>query len=132
MPESRAPGLASFWQLQAIGWVGFYCLLLVTAAPQLGNPGQVKKCTLTVILLFAGSILLRPVCRSLLLWPETWVVRELQAFGWSLLTGAGGSCIAVWLMNLAHPGFDWQGWLINLVEFTVVLFLWCSLFLSIK
>ena len=132
MSNHERPRLPTFWQLQAIGWSGLYALLLVTAAPRLGDREQLKNSSLTVGFLFAASLLLRPACHSLLLRPLSWMWRELGAFGWSLVTAAVAAYLAMPLMNSNTRPFNWMEWRITSVQFSVVLFLWCSLYLSIK
>jgi hypothetical protein len=116
-----------------MGWLGFYALLLVTAAPHLGDPRELRKSTVSVALMSVASVLLRPVCRGLVARPLSWFGRELRAFGWSEFAGGLAAGIATPLIGAGAAGFEWQAWLLVLwVEFTVVLFLWSSLFLSIK
>jgi two-component system LytT family sensor kinase len=132
MLQRGEPSLPSFWHLQTIGWASFYALVLVASAPRLGEPGELKNSTITVGFMFLSSLLLRLVCRSLLRQSFSWIARELQAFGWCLLTALVAACLAVPLINSTIRTFNWAEWRITSVQFTVVLFLWSSLFLSIK
>jgi two-component system sensor histidine kinase AlgZ len=60
-----------------------------------------------------------------------WLGLEIRAFAWSLLVGVS----AAYVMELAtspHGPFNWIDWLGTAVRSTFILFVWCSLYFSIK
>jgi two-component system, LytTR family, sensor kinase len=122
----------SFWQLQLVGWVCLYVLVLVACIPELFHkPGELRDNTLAVVFMFFGSCVLHPVCRSLLRRSPTWLAFELRISAWSLVVGTV-SAIAAELTVLEFRKMDWADLASNSVQFSVVLFLWCSLYFSIK
>jgi two-component system LytT family sensor kinase len=124
-------GFPTFWPLQIGGWIFFYLLMLVAILPELKKPGMWSVNTACVLGMFIASFFLRPICRSLQKRGLSWIDLEVRAFAWSLLAGAlaGVGCeIAV---PQLHP-MQWADWLVNSIQSAVVLFLWCSLYFSIK
>jgi two-component system, LytTR family, sensor kinase len=124
-------GFPTFWPLQIGGWIFFYLLMLVAILPELKKPGMWAVNTACVLAMFIASFFLRPICRSLQKRGLSWIDLETRAFAWSLLAGAlaGAGCeIAV---PQLHP-MQWADWLVNSIQTSVVLFLWCSLYFSIK
>ena len=124
-------GFPTFWPLQIGGWIFFYLLMLVAILPELKKPGMWAVNTACVLAMFIASFFLRPICRSLQKRGLSWIDLETRAFAWSLLAGAlaGAGCeIAV---PQLHP-MQWADWLVNSIQTAVVLFLWCSLYFSIK
>jgi two-component system, LytTR family, sensor kinase len=124
-------GFPSFWQLQFAGWVCLYWLVLGADIPGLKRGRQLQYDSLAVALMFLGSCLLRPVCRTLLRRSFSWLALEIRAFAWSLLAGS----VLTFVMCLAILGvrrLNWTDFLGNDLQFSVVLFLWCSLYFSIK
>jgi two-component system LytT family sensor kinase len=123
----------SFWQVQIIGWACFYLMVLVASLPFLKQPGTFRDTTFWVAAMFAASWLLRPVCGSLLRRTLPWLSLGVRFAGWALLLGA----VVSFFPDLVYLSFnfsqiDWAGWLVNLVQSSVVLFLWCSLYFSLK
>ena len=126
--ELRFP---SFWQLQILGWSCFYVLVLVASAPYLKEPGTFRDTNWFVATLFLASCLLRPICRSLVRRSLPWITLEAWAFLWSLMVGA----TAAFFPDPAIMGLksvDWALWVVNSVQSSVVLILWCNLYFSIK
>jgi hypothetical protein len=122
----------SFWQLQMMGWLCLYVLVLVACIPDLfEKPGALRDNTLAVVFMFFGSCVLHPVCRSLLRRSPSWLAFELRISAWSLVVGTVGA-IAAEFTVLAFRKMDWPDLAGNSVQFSVVLFLWCSLYFSIK
>jgi two-component system LytT family sensor kinase len=132
MASDRPLRFPSFWQLQMMGWMCIYVLMLVACIPDLfQKPGVLRDSTLSVVFMFFGSCILRPVCRSLLRRSPTWLAFELRISAWSLVVGTV-SAIAAEFTFLAFRQMDWPDLASNSVQFSVVLFLWCSLYFSIK
>jgi two-component system sensor histidine kinase AlgZ len=133
MTADARSNLFSFWKLQALGWSGFYLLVSVASLAFLKETGVFWGNTIFVVLLFLASCALRYACRALLRRSLTWLALELRLFAWSLLAGALATLGTELLTPGAHSGrFDWANALVDLVQFSVVLFLWCSLYVSIK
>ena len=123
-------GFPSFWELQVAGCVGFYVLLLLSVLPS-RSPGEIRHQTIFCATIFALSCLLRPVCRSLLARPLPWLALEIRAFGWSVVYGAVATFLAE-VVKLGSVRLIWADFLDNWLAFSVVFFLWCTLYFSTK
>jgi two-component system, LytTR family, sensor kinase len=125
-------GFPSFWQLQMMGWVGLYVLAVVGSIPDfLKRPAALRDTTVAALFMFLATFALRPICRSLRRRSLPLLAFEMRAFVWSLLLGTAGAVVAE-LMVLRFRTIDWTDLAGNAVQFAVVLFLWCSLYFSIK
>src|SRR5580704_12035631 len=125
-------GFPSFWQLQMMGWVGLYVLAVVGSIPDfLKRPAALRDTTVAALFMFLATFALRPICRSLRRRSLPLLAFEMRAFVWSLLLGTAGA-VAAELMVLRFRTMDWTDLAGNAVQFAVVLFLWCSLYFSIK
>src|ERR1700688_2380817 len=123
-------GFPSFWQLQAAGSIGFWLLALLCGLPSHGWQ-EFKQQTIFCATVFLASSLLRPVCRALYRRSLPWLALEAYAFGWSSALGA----VAAFLSELVKLGaIDpiWPNFADEWLSFSVVLFLWCTLYFSIK
>jgi two-component system sensor histidine kinase AlgZ len=81
--------------------------------------------------MFVASCLLRIICRSLIARSLSWIALEVWAFAWSMLLGIAAS----FLTELTIPdltAMDRADLILNSVQSAIILFLWCSLYLSIK
>src|SRR5580698_2006582 len=122
----------SFWRLQAVGWVCLYVLMLVGTMPDLfRKPGALRDNTVALVFMFFGSFAMHPVCRLLLRRSPSWLAFEFRISAWSLAIGTL-SAAAAELTVLAFRRMDWPDLAGNSVQFAVVLFLWGSLYFSIK
>ncbi len=124
-------GFPTFWPLQIGGWLCFYLWGSISLLPFLRQPGTLRASTVFVLSMFAASCLLRPVCRSLMRHAFSWIALETRAFAWSLLGGVSAGYV-VYLLTFGHRPLDWTDWLGTSVQATFTLFLWCSLYFSIK
>src|SRR5580704_18935885 len=113
-----------------MGGVGFYLLVLLSTLPS-GNPGEFRHQTIFCITVFLVSSLLRPVCRSLLRRSLPWVALEVRAFAWSAAYGAVATFVSE-LVKLHSVRLIWPDFLENWLPFSVVFFLWCTLYFSTK
>src|SRR5215470_13866827 len=133
--ELRIP---SFWWLQAAGWCCFGLLCVLVVLPYVRQPAELGYRNakdlfadqgLMVVGAFVASLVLRPVCRSLAQRSLSWIPLEVRAATWSLITGSSAAFIASRLI-IARPE------LVELLEAcaktSVLLFLWCNLYFSIK
>lgn len=131
MADHKEPRFPSFWQLQIGGWSCFYVMVLVASLPFLGTEGVFRDDNLFVGSLFLASCLLRPICRSLYRRSLPWLAFEVRAVAWSFLFGAITGIIPDVLIAGIHE-MSWAGGLVNTVQCSVVLILWCNLYFSIK
>jgi two-component system LytT family sensor kinase len=128
----------SFWWFQSVGWGCFYLLSILVVLPYIQQPGELGYQGVRGLLMdqglmcvcgFLASLALRPVCRSLVRRPLSWMALEVYAAGWSLIVGIGIALVAARLIVA-------QLELVDLLEacakMSVLLFLWCNLYFSIK
>jgi two-component system, LytTR family, sensor kinase len=124
-------GFPTFWTVQIAAWVCFYLWGSISLLPYLRQPGALRGNTVFFVSLFVASSLLRPVCRSLMGHAYSWIGLEMRAFAWSLLSGI----VAGYVMERVtspHNPLSWTNWLVDVVRSTFNLFVWCSLYFSIK
>jgi two-component system, LytTR family, sensor kinase len=124
-------GFPTFWTVQIGGWVCFYLWGSISLLPFLRQPGALRANTVFFVTLFIASSLMRPVCRSLMRHTYSWLALELRAFAWSLLGGVSAGYVGE-LATSPHGSFSWTNWLGTSVRSTFILFVWCSLYFSIK
>src|SRR5271154_7032981 len=124
-------GFPAFWPLQIIGWSGYYLVTMASLLPYLQKPGVVWANSALIISMFIVSCLLRPVCRSLLGRGLPWISLELRGFGWSLLAGAIAAIVWPFTAH-SHWGPNWAEWLEQAGNAAITLFLWVSLYFSVK
>lgn len=124
-------GFPTFWTIQIASWVCFYLWGFTSLLPFLHQPGALRGNTIFFISLFTVSSLLRPVCRSLIGYSFSWIALEMRAFVWSLLGGILAGYVIERVTSLDRP-LSWAGWLGDSGRSTFILFVWCSLYFSIK
>jgi two-component system, LytTR family, sensor kinase len=124
-------GLPSFGLLQAIGWTGFFVLLLLTVVLPSHSTRELWNQTICWGIVFTASWPLRPLCRSLLRTSQPWAAYEARAFGYAAVAGA---VCAVLVSFVKSRGIRlvWADTLDDWLQFSMVLFLWCTLYFSIK
>jgi hypothetical protein len=127
--EIRLPG---FWLAQVGGWALMYALVLIPAFPHLREPGILAYNTWAVIFLFAASVALRPLLRyAEARWDSSWLRLLGFAFGLCFLIGAVASLLTA-LFAFGAQGFRWSYWTLSGVQCAMGLFLWATLYLSVK
>jgi two-component system, LytTR family, sensor kinase len=135
MPENKTDDLLrfpSFWRLQIIGGVCLYVIVLVACIPDLFRKPEIfRENSIVVVFMFLGSFVLHPICRSLLRRSPSWLSFGVRMSVWSGVVGTAGASAAT-LVVLGFHKFDWSDLTANSVQFAVVLFLWCTLYFSIK
>jgi two-component system, LytTR family, sensor kinase len=124
-------GSPTFWTLQFVGWTCFYLTGVISLLSSLRQPGALRANSVFVISLFAASCLLRPVCRSLMSRGFSWIALEVRALIWSIFAGLIAGYV-IDLMTSPHRPVKWAGWLASSVQSTFILFVWGSLYFSIK
>jgi hypothetical protein len=132
MAGDHALRFPSFWRLQIMGGLCLYAVVLVSCIPDIfKRPAELGEISVLVIFMFLGTFVLHPLCRSLLRRSPTWLTFGLRMSVWSVVMGTAAAVTAKLL--LFH--FERVAWL-DLVgdsaQSAVVLFLWCSLYFSIK
>jgi len=124
--------LRSFWQIQIVGWGCFYLFdLLESIHNFLTKRVHIDEETVPIVLMFLGSCALRPFCRWLLRQPQSWIAFELKAAAAALVTSIPVACAAgLILQNFYHV--PWHALVTVLMWSFFILFMWCSLYFSIK
>ncbi|HTC43734.1 MAG TPA: histidine kinase [Steroidobacteraceae bacterium] len=125
-------GVPGFWPLQIIGWSGYYLLVFASILPSLSRIGDMlREFSLCTIMTFVGSCVLRPICRRLIGRGFAWTALEIRGALWALLIGTVAAVSGeLW----THPkaGFNWPDTVEQSAQAAILLFLWCSLYFSIK
>jgi two-component system LytT family sensor kinase len=124
-------GFPTFWPLQIAGWICYCGLVFLSILPLLKQPGTLRGSSVFIVSMFAASCLLRPVCRRLMSRAFSWFALEMRAFGWSLIAAVITAYVAELLAFGIRP-LDWADWLVTSTQAIFTLFLWCSLYFSIK
>ena len=132
MNRHSALQLRSFWQIQIVGWSCFFVYdFLSSLVSLLGKRESLDEEMVPLFLMFLASCALRPFCRRLLRQSQSWIAFETKAAAAALVTsvpvaGATGlflqSFHRVSLSSLVSV-WTWSAF---------VLFMWCSLYFSIK
>ena len=132
MNRPRALHLRSFWQIQMIGWGCFYLYdLLESIHNFLTKRVYVDEETVPIVLMFLGSFALRPFCRWLLRQSQSWIAFELKAAAAAMVTSIPVACAAgLILQNFYHV--PWHAVVAVWAWSFFILFMWCSLYFSIK
>jgi hypothetical protein len=123
-------GFPTFWTVQIVGWIGFYLLVIVAIFPEIKKPGMLRANSISVLSMFFASFLLYPICRYLRKQTSSWIELELRAFAWCVPLGALSGLVCEATIFTTKP--DGGEWLVDSVQSAIVLFLWCSLYFSIK
>jgi len=130
--------LHSFWWLQAAGWGCFYLLSVLVVLPYVWQPGELGYRNVKGLLAdqgllclgaFLASLALRPVCRALAQRLLSWFALEMRAAGCSLVIG---TCVAVAASQFMEAKPEPIELLEACAKASVLLFLWCNLYFSIK
>ena len=123
----------SFWRFQIVGFGCFYLSNLFASIPQLlSRRDSLREETVPVLAMFVASCALRPVCRRLWRQSQSWIAFELKAIAWAVVAGtlsAGATGVALW--RFRHVNW-FEALAPIMVWSTSVLFIWCSLYFSIK
>jgi two-component system LytT family sensor kinase len=124
--------LPSYWQFQMMGWACMYVLGFVGSIPDiLKRPGALRAHTVTIVIMFLASCALHPFCRSALRRSPSWPAFAVRAAGWCMVWAIVSS-LATQFALFGFHNINWPSLVGISVQFAFVLFLWCSLYLSIK
>ena len=132
MHRENALALRSFWRIQIIGWSSFYLYdLLESIHAFLTKRVFIDEETVPIVLMFLGSCALHPFCRRLLRKSQSWIAFELNAAAAAMVTSVPVACGAgLILQNFYHV--PWHALVTVWARSAFVLFIWCSLYFSIK
>jgi hypothetical protein len=132
MNRENVLNLRSFWQIQIIGWGCFYLFDLLESIHQLLTKHvYISDKTVPIVFMFLGSFALRPVCRWLLRNSQSWIAFELKAAAAAMVTAIPVTCAACLILQMSSP-VPWHAWVAVLMWSFFILFIWCSLYFSIK
>ncbi|HKD02324.1 MAG TPA: histidine kinase [Terriglobales bacterium] len=130
--SDSAKRFPSFWQLQIAGGVCFYLLVLVASVADLKRPGWFAGQTIGVAFIFLSTLAMHPICRALYRRSPSWLAFELKAFVASQVVGTAGALATELTVLRSFREIQWGDLATNSMQFGVVLFLWCTLYFSIK
>jgi two-component system, LytTR family, sensor kinase len=132
MNRENALKLRSFWQIQIVGWCCFYLFdLLESIHNFLTRRVSVAEQTVPIFFMFLGSCALRPFCRRLLRQSQPWIAFELKAAAAAMVISIPVACAAcVVLESFEHV--PWHALVAVSMWSCFILFIWCSLYFSIK
>lgn len=132
MKRENVLNLRSFLQIQIIGWSCFYLFdLLDSLHSFLTKRVFIDEETVPIVLMFLVSFALRPYCRWLLHKSPSWIAFESKAVAAAIVTAIPIACGAgLILQNSYHV--PWHALVTVWVWSAFVLFIWCSMYFSIK
>jgi two-component system, LytTR family, sensor kinase len=132
MNRHRGLNLRSFWQIQITGWACFYVFdLLESIHNFLTKRVHIDEETVPVVLMFLGSCALRPFCRWLLRQSPSLIAFEWKAAVAAFVTSIPVACAAGLILQNFYP-VPWHAVFTVLMWSSFILFIWCSLYFSIK
>ena len=132
MNRNDALNIPSFWKIQIVGWGCFYLFdLLESIHVFLTKRAHIDEETVPIVFMFLGSCALRPFCRWLLRQSQSWIAFELKAAAAAMVTSIPVACAACLVLQIFHP-VPWHALVTVLMWSFFILFMWCSLYFSIK
>ena len=132
MNRENILNLRSFWQIQIIGWCCFYLFdLLESIHAFLTKREYIADEMVPIFFMFLGSFALRPFCRWLLRQSQSWIAFELNAAGAAMVTAIPVACAACLILRFFYQ-VPWDAFVAAWAWSAFVLFIWCSLYFSIK
>jgi LytS/YehU family sensor histidine kinase len=87
--------------------------------------------TVPIVFMFLGSCALRPACRRLLRQTSSWIEFELKAAAAAMVISIPVACAACLILQRSYH-VPWHALLTVLLWSFFMLFMWCSLYFSIK
>ena len=132
MNRESVLNLRSFWQIQIVGWGCFYLFdLLESIHFFLTKRVSIDEELVPITFMFLGSVALRPICRRLFGESQSWTAFELKAATAAMCTAIPAGCTACLVLRLLHP-VPWDAVVATVMWSFFILFMWCSLYISIK
>jgi two-component system, LytTR family, sensor kinase len=124
--------LRSFWQIQIMGWICFYLFDLLESIHQfLTRRIHFADETVPIFCMFLGSCVLHPFCRRLLRHSQSWIAFESKAAAAAMVTAIPVACAACLILQIFYS-VPWHAYVAVLMWSFFILFMWCSLYFSIK
>ena len=125
--------LRSFWQIQIVGWSSFYLFdLLESIHFVLTKRVSLDEELVPISFMFLGSFALRPICRRLLRQSQSWIAFELKAAAGAMGISIPAGCAACFVLHFSYPVMPWHAVVATVMWSFFILFMWCSLYFSIK
>jgi hypothetical protein len=132
MNRENVLNLRSFWQIQIVGWCCFYLFdLLESIHNFLTRRVSIADQTVPIFCMFLGSCALHPFCRRLLRQSQSWIAFELKAAAAAMVTAIPVACAACLILE-SFEHVPWHAWVAVSMWSWFILFIWCSLYFSIK
>jgi len=132
MKRESILNLRSFWQIQFVGWSCYYLFDFLESIHEfLTNRVNVADETVPIVCMFLGSFALRPICRWLLQQSQSWIAFELKAAAAAAVISIPVVCAACLFLRAFNP-VPWHAWVTVFLWSVFMLFMWCSLYFSIK
>jgi two-component sensor histidine kinase len=132
MKRESILNLRSFWQIQLVGWGCYYLFDFLESIHEfLTNRVNVADETVPIVCMFLGSFALRPICRWLLKRSQSWIAFELKAAAAAAVISIPVACAACLFLQAFNP-VPWHAWVTVFLWSVFMLFMWCSLYFSIK
>src|SRR5580692_981326 len=133
MKREKVLNLQSFWQIQFIGWGCFYLFdLLESIHFVLTKRVSIDEEFVPISFMFLGSFALRPICRRLLRQTQSWMAFELKAAAAAMGMAIPAGSAACLVLRLSYPIMPWHAVVATVMWSFFILFMWCSLYFSIK
>jgi LytS/YehU family sensor histidine kinase len=125
--------LRCFGQVQTIGWGCFDLFdLLESIHFVLTKRVSIDEKLVPLSFMFLASFALRPVCRRLLRQSQSWMAFELKAAAAAMGTSIPAGCAACLILRCADHVMPWHAVVATVMWSFFILFMWCSLYFSIK
>ena len=132
MNRENVLNLRSFWQIQIVGWCCFYLFNLLESIHNfLTQRVSIEEQTVPIFFMFLGSCALRPFCRRLLRQSQSWIAFELKAAAAAMVTSIPVACAACLILE-SFEHVPWHALVAVSMWSCFILFIWCSLYFSIK
>ncbi len=132
MNRENVLNLRSFWQIQIVGWCCFYLFNLLESIHNfLTQRVSIVEQTVPIFFMFLGSCALRPFCRRLLRQSQPWIAFELKAAAAAMITSIPAACAACLILE-SFEHVPWHALVAVSMWSCFILFIWCSLYFSIK
>jgi two-component system LytT family sensor kinase len=132
MNRENVLNLRSFWQIQMVGWCCYFLFDLVESIHQfMTKRVYIVEETTPIVMMFLGSFALRPFCRWALRQSQSWIAFELKAVAGAMVTSIPVACAAGLILRNLYT-VPWHAYVAMFMWSTFMLFMWCSLYFSIK
>lgn len=129
--QKGRPFHISYWKMQALGWSCFYLWWIGTTPSLIGNMWELKARTLDIAFYFAGSCLLRPICRRIMDRSTSILFSEAWAAVYSMIFGTVVAWLTELILTRSFPR-RWSEIGPASVGADFTLFVWCSLYFSFR